>query len=282
MRKLTLMLTALLCLGAAQSALGATVNVTITAKGFAPDPVVIAKGDTVVWTNNDASARQVVANGGAFASPVLATGQTYSFAFANAGSFMYRDEFDKKLKGTIEVTDAPTVTIASEKKLIVFGGSTLLSGKISSKAANQTVKILATAAGAAQAKELSAVTASDGTWSLTVKPRKRTSYEAQWNGATSRVAVAVRPRIAFKLRSGAFITSVAPARPGKVVLLQRWSLSLKRWISVKKVTLNKRSRAKFRWKPRAGDYKVRVFMTKKQTGAGYAAGTSRSRVYVSP
>src|SRR5207249_9292408 len=76
MRRLVLSTAAALALvvpGATQSAAGITTKaVKITATGFSPTSVYIATGNAVKWTNKDTKNHQVVANNGAFASPIIA------------------------------------------------------------------------------------------------------------------------------------------------------------------------------------------------------------------
>lgn len=279
---LALVLALALALTLTPSALAATVKVDITKAGFLPDPVKVNVGDTVTWTNTDPDVHQVVANNGAFTSPVLATGDRYSFTFTTPGKVNYRDAYEKKLRGSVEVSGPPSITIVSNKPALVRGNAAILTGKVSSGAAGENVTVFATAHGQTSSTNLGTVTTTDGgAWSMRVKPKKRTSYEARWKGATSTpLIVKVRPKIGFVIRNGYFITQATPLRPGKVVDLQRWSVSLDQWISVKKVTLNTRSRKKFRWTPRAGDYKVRIFMAPRQSGPGLLAGWSRNRIYV--
>src|SRR5207253_1543733 len=83
-------------------------NVTITTAGFVPSAVTIDQGDSITWTNTDAANHQVVGDKGAFSSPVLKTGQSYSFTFSTAGTFHYKDALAKKLKGTVVVKAAAT------------------------------------------------------------------------------------------------------------------------------------------------------------------------------
>lgn len=260
----------------------ATVAVSITKDGFAPADVTVAVGDTVTWTNNDASARQVVANGGAFQSPVLSPGQTFSFTFTSAGRYAYRDAYSRKLRGTVEVTSAGAVTLVAAKPAVLFGASTTLSGEVSTKAAGESVSIVAKPYGAGAFTPLATVTTTTGgAWSLAVKPTIGTAYEARWKSATSaQLTVNVKPRVTLSIRSGVFSTRVAPARPGKTVLFQRWSTTLRQWLTVKRATLTASSTARVRWKPRRGDYKVRFLLPQKQAGPGYLAGQSPARIYV--
>ena len=61
-----------------------TKTVQITKGGFTPSSTAVMVGDSVTWHNADAVDHQVVANDGTFASPVLKTGENYTFTFAKA------------------------------------------------------------------------------------------------------------------------------------------------------------------------------------------------------
>src|SRR5436309_8748965 len=59
MRKLLLLLTALVVLVSVGAAVAKTVTVTITKAGYVPNSATIAAGDTVQFTNSDTVAHQV-------------------------------------------------------------------------------------------------------------------------------------------------------------------------------------------------------------------------------
>jgi plastocyanin len=69
----------------------ATVPISITRAGFAPSPVTIKVGDTVVWTNLDSQDHQIVRTRPqeTFASPVLKPRDTFTHTFLQAGRFRY-------------------------------------------------------------------------------------------------------------------------------------------------------------------------------------------------
>ena len=96
----------LLALVVQTGAQASTVSISMVNFSFTPDPGKLKVGDTVKWTNVDATSHQVVADGGAFASVALKTNDTYSFTFAKSGDFKYHDTFSKA-KGEIVVTAAP-------------------------------------------------------------------------------------------------------------------------------------------------------------------------------
>jgi plastocyanin len=102
MRKLLLAILIVLGLGVAAPAQAAEA-ISITTSGFEPAQATIASGETVTWTNNDAVSRQVIADGGAFSSPPIAPGTTYSFRFTRVGTFAYHERTKTSMKGAVVV-----------------------------------------------------------------------------------------------------------------------------------------------------------------------------------
>ncbi|MHB8451295.1 MAG: cupredoxin domain-containing protein [Mycobacteriales bacterium] len=68
---------------------GAAVAVAIRNFAYSPAKLTVHVGQTVTWTNQDATAHTVMANGGAFHSADLGQGQSYSFTFTRAGNYPY-------------------------------------------------------------------------------------------------------------------------------------------------------------------------------------------------
>jgi plastocyanin len=265
-------------------------NVTISAAGFVPATVTVTQGDTVTWTNTDIATHQVVSNRAGLSSPVLSTGQSYSFVFKDAGNFSYQDAVNKRLKGNVVVnkTSAPppgatSLTLATSKPQVVYGGTVTLSGTISSKQAGEKVSVLAQPFGSSSFSSIADVTTgAGGSWSFTVKPTIRTGYEAKWKSATSSAAtVGVRPLVTFHVLSGGrFSTKVVAARSfsGRSVQLQRRS-SFGQWVTIKRVRLNTSSAAVFRATVPRGTSSLRIAISVNQAGSGYLAGISRTIVF---
>ena len=78
----------------------------VTIQGFAFNPPVLTVhvGDAVVWTNADPTAHSVVGKDGAFKSPKLAKGATFSHTFDQPGTFDYVCGFHASMKGQVVVT----------------------------------------------------------------------------------------------------------------------------------------------------------------------------------
>ena len=79
------------------------VSVTIENYAFQPDPVAIAVGTTVIWTNRDEVSHTVVSNDGLFSSPELEANQRFEFSFKKAGTFAYFCSLHPEMKGKVIV-----------------------------------------------------------------------------------------------------------------------------------------------------------------------------------
>ena len=83
------------------------VSVDIADFAFSPDPLDIAVGTKVTWTNKDSFAHTVTATGdasaadAAFDSKKLDSGSSYSHTFAKAGTFTYRCAIHNSMTGTV-------------------------------------------------------------------------------------------------------------------------------------------------------------------------------------
>src|SRR6266550_3157446 len=109
MRKLVLLAVAgaaLVLTGASLPAASVTKTVKITSTAFSPATVTIATADAVKWTNKDTKTHQVVANNGAFASPIIAAGHAWTHRFNTAGTSKYHDALHPALTGKVVLTGA--------------------------------------------------------------------------------------------------------------------------------------------------------------------------------
>ena len=92
------------------------------AGGVLPATVSIVAGDSIRWRNDDTQNHQIVSTTGAFASPVLARGKTYTFRFDVAGTYRYRDALNPSVTGTVRVAGAPpAVTLGTSQPQIAYG-----------------------------------------------------------------------------------------------------------------------------------------------------------------
>jgi hypothetical protein len=276
----------------------------ITRNGYVPRTVTIVTGDSVVFANQDTVAHQVVLRPTSgftcTAGLVIQPGQSSTCTFRTVTNYTVRDPNRRTaaFRGTIRVNPGPPGTVLSltaTPKTLVYGARSTLSGQLATGMANQKIDIFAKdCAAAAFVKITTATTTAGGAYTLTVQPRRHTSYESRHTALSStEVAVKVRPRVALrKLAPRRFRVTVLAVESyaGKFVLFQRYSLAQRRWVTVRSVVLRAAgtlttpinptsvSKAIFRSriKPRL---RVRVLLTQSQAGSCYlsrASATIRS------
>ena len=267
------------------SSAAVTKVVSIKRSSFVPATVNITAGDTIRWRNDDTRNHQVVSSTGTFASPVLAPGRTYSFTFTVAGTYRYRDALVPTSTATIRVAGAPpAVTLATSQPQIAYGTRITLSGQINSKKAGENVQLSYLAYGqGSEAVLATVITGTDGVYSFNVTPKILTTYRATWKTASSLpVQTAIAPSISFGRMNG-FLTRVYAGRSmaRKQVQLQRFS-SFGQWVTIKRVSLDLDSRARFEAVLPAGTSRLRIAMSVNQAGAGYLAAFSREILYRKP
>jgi len=280
MRKLLLPIAAMFVLALPASSVAATVAVKITANGFSPKTLTINQGDVIKWTNADNVNHQLVANNGAFASPIMRPGQTYSFTFNTAGKFNYHDALHPALTGTITVKGPPPqVSAAVSVPIITYGDQTTISGTISMAKAGEAVLILAQPYGSSAQQIATLMTDASGVFTYTTAPTILTIYTAKWKSASSQtLTVQVRPRLTLsRTTSTRLYAKLAGTRSfaGRSILLQRRS-SFGQWVTVLKLKLGPLSGRIFKAPHRKGTFTYRVYMNTNQAGAGYLDTWSNS------
>jgi plastocyanin len=298
MRKLVFpVLLVALAAALAAPATTATVGVQITRLGFVPRTVSIKAGDTVTWTNADTVAHQVVfrqRTGLQCAQPlIIQPAQTGSCTFTRSGRFAYEDPTQRGggFRGTVVVEAGPLgITLQAVPRLVTYGGRTTLSGAISTAADGQRVDVLAQPCGQAQSRIATVTTTAAGAYSHVAQPLRTTTYQARFRTASSAaVAVRVRPRIRlWKVAPARYTVRVTAAVGfrGRLVYLQRYNASLRRWVTVRRaglrtvvagVTPTRTTSVTVRMRLRRG-LRLRVVMPQSQVGACYAAGRSNTIV----
>jgi plastocyanin len=274
---------ALAVAGASNSASVATKGVSIKSTGFSPANVTIATTDAVKWTNRDTKDHQVVANNGAFASPIIHPGKSYTHTFNTAGTFRYHDALHPALTGKIVVNGPPpAVTIGAWVPILTYGETTHVSGIVTNKKAGETVTVYAQQVGQASPILLATLlTGTNGAWDLTIRPTILTSYQAHWKTTSSlSVAVSVRPLVRFSASHGYGFVKVrtATSLKGKSVFIQRFT-RFHQWVSMRRVILGNNSSKLFHIRLKRGRYQLRAFIPAKQAGPGYLDGLSKTVKY---
>jgi hypothetical protein len=135
-----------------------------------------------------------------------------------------------------------SVTIAAKPDVVVYGGQSTLSGTVSDQKTGTKVTVAQRACTATSSKNAtSANTTTGGSWSATVSPLMQTAYQAKAkSGESPSLTVQVRPRITLaKVARHRFRVRVYAAQSfaGKIVVFQRYSRLLRRWVRVKRVAL---------------------------------------------
>lgn len=260
------------------SAAAVTKTVSIKRSAFSPATVNITAGDSIRWRNDDTRNHQVVSTTGTFASPVLRPGRSYTFRFDVAGTYRYRDALNPSVTGTVRVAGLPpALTFATSLPQIAYGTKVTLTGQVNSKKAGESVQLTHQPYGQASPIVLATViTGADGTFAFNTTPQILTTYQARWKTAASLpVATAVAPSISFGRLNG-FVTRVYAGRSmaRKQVQLQRFS-QFGQWVTIKRVSLDLNSRARFRARLPIGSHRLRIAMSVNQAGAGYLGAFSR-------
>lgn len=281
-KRLALPLALLTTLVVVAAAAADTKSVQITTTGFTPKAMSAQLGDTVAWHNADTADHQVVADDGSFASPVLKSGQTFSYTFTKNGTFAYHDAFAASHTGTVKVTGAAaSVTLTGAASTIVYGEATALSGVVSNQLISEPVTLTSQPYGKGTQSVATTTTQANGTFSFPVSPTIATTYQAQWRTSSSpTVTIDVAPRVGFG-HSGAVYTAKVTSDltyTGRFVWVQRQSAY--GWTNMKRVYLSSTSRASFHLLLRKGRTVLRLNLPQAQAGPGYVASTSRTLTIV--
>ncbi len=74
-----------------------------TTTAYAPNPITVAVGGSITWTNNDNTSHTSTANNNSWNSGVIAPGGKYTMTFASAGSFAYHCTIHPGMVGKVTV-----------------------------------------------------------------------------------------------------------------------------------------------------------------------------------
>jgi plastocyanin len=76
---------------------------TLTTTAYAPNPISVAIGGTITWTNNDVVAHTSTGDDGSWNSGTIAPGSNFSRTFPSAGTFAYHCTIHPGMVGTVTV-----------------------------------------------------------------------------------------------------------------------------------------------------------------------------------
>ena len=88
------------------AALAADHAVAISGFAFSPKAVTVTVGDTITWTNSDATAHTATADDGSFDTGTIGGNGTGTATFSTVGSFPYHCKIHSSMTGTITVEAA--------------------------------------------------------------------------------------------------------------------------------------------------------------------------------
>jgi plastocyanin len=87
----------------AQTVVPSEERVAITGDSVAPETVIVKKGTTVTWTNDDNTVHTIAADDDSFNTGNLYKGESGSVTFDRVGTFTYHDQFNPQIRGSIVV-----------------------------------------------------------------------------------------------------------------------------------------------------------------------------------
>jgi plastocyanin len=90
------------------AAAGGAHAIAIDHFSFAPARAAIAVGTTVTWSNRDDAPHNIVSTERRFKSPVLDTGEQFSYRFEQPGTYKYFCSLHPRMTGEIEVGRLPS------------------------------------------------------------------------------------------------------------------------------------------------------------------------------
>ena len=76
---------------------------TLTSTAYAPNPLTVPVGSTVVWTNNDITTHDATADNKSFATGLVAPGASASVRLTTAGRVTYYCTLHPGMVGAIDV-----------------------------------------------------------------------------------------------------------------------------------------------------------------------------------
>ena len=265
----------------AMGAATATVTVQIKATGFSPSTLTINHGDRVTWHNADTVDHQVVADSGAFASPILHRGESWTVALNVAGTFKYHDALYPRRTGKVTVKGPPpSVTLALSQPIVTYGTPVTISGAISTGAVgpvgrDRRAAVRAGVACPARDRE----DRNRRRYSYSLQPAIYTTYVARWgNVASGSVVVQVAPAMHLLPGENGYMRATISSPVSlwhKHVYLQRLS-SLGQWVNIVALDLGSQNGRIFQpaaYLPKGVSH-IRVFLSVNQAGNGLLAAHS--------
>jgi plastocyanin len=196
-------------------------TVSMLTSAYAPTHTDVLVGDTLRWRNDSVRAHTVAAQSGAWSSPHVSSGESFSHRFDAAGAEPYYCTLHVFMRGEVDVhhvlLEPPKEPGAPGRPYVVRGRAALPAGS--------TVAIEADA-GSGFAAAANATVGANGAFSTDVVPSTATTYRAVTAEETSPpVQLLVLDRkltasVTGRGRRAVIHVAVAPASPGATVVVQ--------------------------------------------------------------
>jgi plastocyanin len=220
-------------------------TVSMLTSAYAPTHTDLLIGDALRWSNDSVRAHTVAAESGAWSSPRVNSGESFSHRFDAAGSEPYYCTLHLFMRGVVDVhqvlLDRPTEPGAPGRPYVVRGRAALPAGS--------TVALEADA-GSGFAAVANATVDANGAFSTDVVPSTTTTYRAVTAQETSpavQLLVLDRKLTASAGGRGRRVVidaAVAPASPGATVVVQLRLPERFGWWPVARAKLDHHSRAR--------------------------------------
>lgn len=237
--------------GGATAAGGA---VEINDAGYAPEPVVVAPGQQVLWTNTGVNPHTVTADDASFDSGTLQRKGTFTLtAPAATGSYTYHCTFHAFMRGTVVVS---TISLQGPKQVLA-GKTASVHGVAPGGAAGTPVTIESYASGA-WTPVASTTLAADGSFRVTTPALKTTAAlrARLGDGISPTVDVPVSPKVKITRKGPRSVAvTVVPAKAGKV-RLERLNTDTFRWVTAKQARTTAKGKATIAVPAKGGRYRV--------------------------
>lgn len=102
-----------------------TNEVWIQGMTFTPSVITIAVGTTITFTNKDAINHTVTSDAGLFDSGPLKSGDTFTYTFSTAGTYLYHCSIHTTMTAKVIVTAAPVATASISIVNMSFSPATI-------------------------------------------------------------------------------------------------------------------------------------------------------------
>lgn len=89
----------------------ASTDISIEGGAFSPHTIGVSPGTVIRWTNHDVVPHQLLSDDGAFTSPELAPGETYSWLATQTGIYPYMSTYTSGIEGEILVLEGGPETL---------------------------------------------------------------------------------------------------------------------------------------------------------------------------